>query len=75
MPNYEDVKFMYGTPRGTYKGYDRQPNESWDQFIVRKMGEERREEVYPVSTFKSFVLFDQVDVIKDCGPKSTTSVD
>ena len=48
MPNYEDVKFMYGPPRGTYKGYDRRPNESWDQFIVRKMGEERREEVYPV---------------------------
>ena len=28
--------------------YDRQPNESWDQFIVRKMGEERNGDVYPV---------------------------
>jgi len=48
MPKYEDAKFMYGPPAGSYKGYDRQPNESWDQFLVRKMGEERAGEVYPV---------------------------
>ena len=28
--------------------YDRELNESWDQYVVRKMGEERRGEVYPV---------------------------
>ena len=28
--------------------WDRQPNESWDQYIVRKMHEEKRGEVYPV---------------------------
>ena len=28
--------------------WDRQPNESWDQYVVRKMQEEKRGEVYPV---------------------------
>ena len=28
--------------------WDRQPNESWDQYIVRKMQEEKQEKVYPV---------------------------
>ena len=28
--------------------WDRQPNESWDRYVVRKMEEERRGEVYPV---------------------------
>ena len=28
--------------------WDRQPDESWDQYVVRKMGEEREGKVYPV---------------------------
>ena len=28
--------------------WDRQPNESWDQYVVRKMKEERSGETYPV---------------------------
>ena len=33
--------------------WDRQPNESWDQYVIRKMKEEREGKVYPVEVAAS----------------------
>ena len=39
----------YTEPTGWQKEkWDRQPNESWDQYVTRKMKEEREGKVYPV---------------------------